>query len=87
MIPQMTHELSQYWHQPDRENIETDDTHALMMPEDFCLLSDYSHSLPSGVYPGKMWKLKHKGDWVLAWYSDSGNPNHCDINYRTILLT
>jgi len=88
MIPEMTHKLGQYWEQPAREDIATDKTHAVMSPEDFCQLSDYSASIPSGVYPGKMWKRKNRAEWLLCWYSETENdPETNDINYRIILLT
>lgn len=86
-IPKMTHRLSRYWDQPDPEDIEIDETHALMSPEDFCKLADYSLSQPSGVYPGKMWKRNAGNDWTLCWYSESHDPEYCNNNYRTILLT
>ncbi len=87
MIPEITNKLGKYWEQPNPKRIEIDDTHALMDPEDFCQLADYSHSQPSGVYPGKMWKRKGPDGWILCWYSESELPDHCDNNYRKILLT
>ena len=52
----MTHELSRGWDQPDRQAILIDETYAVMRRRDFNALADYSHSRPSAVYEGKMWK-------------------------------
>ncbi len=88
MIPPITHKLGKYWDQPDPANIEVDDTHALMEPSDFCHLVDYSHSQPTGLYPGKMWKRKQGSGWILCWVTESEKgEDFCTINYRDILLT
>lgn len=86
MIPQMTGPLSRYWEQPNKENILIDDTHAMMDKAALRLLKEYSCSLPSGVYEGKMWKLKTNLGWVLRWYGPSVDPNKCSINNRIILI-
>jgi len=79
-IPPMTDPLGAHWLQPKREEIEIDATHAVMKRSAFVKLSEYSSSVPSGVYPGKMWKrfsdrpvctiddkVIEKG-WILCWY-------------------
>lgn len=68
-IPQMSDPMGKYWTQPDRNNILIDDNHAVMSSHDFITLPEYSCSIPSGVYVGKMWKSNTRGgDWFLKWY-------------------
>ena len=82
MIPEMTHKLGRYWDQPDRSEIEVDDSHAMMSQETLDKLSDYSLSIPTGAYEGKMWKshkaVRRNGDgwshgdgWLLRWFAPS----------------
>lgn len=88
VIPPITDEMGRYWQQPDRHEIVVDDTHALMSKKSFERLLDYSHSQPSGVYPGKMWKLNNERgpQWWLAWFGESENPNFCSNHRRKILI-
>lgn len=86
IIPAMTHELGCYWSQPERENILVDDTHAVMSRRDFDSLADYSRSIPSGVYPGKMWKsIMPDGSKFLCWFSNV-RAGLCIREYREILM-
>lgn len=86
-IPPMTDPMGQYWQQPPSDKIQTDDTHALMTEHALSRLLEYSCSMPSGVYPGKMWKLydEVKQKWMLRWYGLSDDPKKCSINTRIIL--
>ena len=88
MIPEMTDPLGKHWPQPKRSKILIDDTHALMDKETFDQLLEYSSSLPSGVYEGKMWKkafgLDH--EWQLGWYGSSDSPGLCSVKFRVILI-
>jgi hypothetical protein len=83
MIPPITDPLGASWKQPKRENILIDGTHAVMSVGDFNSLLEYSSSIPSGVYPGKMWR-RNDGlldrqylangrvpVWLLCWYAES----------------
>jgi hypothetical protein len=81
----MNNPLGRYWLQPNVQNIEIDDTHALMSKSDFDELKDYSCSCPSGVYAGKMWKCSFNDGWRLRWWSDL-NHNTCECNQRIILI-
>lgn len=86
IIPEMTDAMGKYWHQPDRKNILIDDTHAAMSERDFESLADYSRSVPSGVYPGKMWKLiMQDGRKLLCWFSGE-REGRCNIFRREILI-
>lgn len=85
VIPPMNSSLGRHWLQPNVQNIEVDDTHALMSDSDLGELKDYSGSYPSGVYAGKMWKCKSKDGWLLRWFSDL-NENACECNQRIVLL-
>lgn len=97
-IPQITDPLGRHWQQPSPEKIAIDETHALMDYATFAALADYSSSIPSGVYDGKMWR-RHDGifdrrfldsgvipEWLLMWYGPSDDPGKCSINSRKILL-
>lgn len=69
-VPPMTHELSSAWDQPDPNAWVFDKTTVHMSQADFDELLEYSASLPSGVYEGKMWKRRAGVDWLLCWYAD-----------------
>lgn len=86
-IPEITNELGKHWQQPRIDEILLDDTHALMGKSAFDNLLEYSTSIPSGVYVGKMWKGRYKeGGWYLAWFSKCEDPKFVNNNYREILL-
>ena len=93
MIPPIT---NHFWPQPSLDKILIDDTHALMERSTFDALIEYSASMPSGVYPGKMWK-RHDGlfdprckpenrKWLLMWFGECDDPSTCSNNWRTILI-
>ncbi|MDE4731390.1 hypothetical protein [Providencia rettgeri] len=88
IIPPMTDSLGKHWKQPNHKNILIDDTHALMSAKDFNLLADYSSSIPSGVYPGKMWKATTLGGKAfLRWFGVvEGRDDVCSNNQREILI-
>jgi len=64
----MVNPLGRYWPQPPLEAILVDDIHALMSERTLGQLSEYSASVPSGVYAGKMWKRRVYTGWFLCWY-------------------
>jgi hypothetical protein len=99
-IPPITHPLGRHWDQPAREAILVDGTHALMSVATFKALAEYSATVPTGCYEGKMWR-RHDGiyfgpgnrfvdpesrKWLLCWFGPSSKPDHCSINYREILI-
>lgn len=97
-IPPITDPLGRHWDQPSPASILIDDTHALMDRATCEMLSEYSCSIPSGVYEGKMWK-RHDGiydrrfiasggrpTWLLMWFGPSPDPSKCSINSRRIIL-
>jgi hypothetical protein len=98
-IPPMTDPLGLHWKQPPREEITIDDLHALMSQRAFDRLAEYSTSVPSGVYVGKMWK-RHDGafdraflaqggkpTWLLCWYGPSARGQEfCSVHTREILI-
>ena len=95
-IPRMTHPLSVHWDQPNRREITVDATHAMMSRATLDKLHDYSCSIPSGVYEGKMWKraseyMRNPPDfepefWLLCWYGPSKDPDQCSVNTRRIII-
>ena len=94
-IPPITDPMGRNWDQPDRKLIEVDGKHALMDRTSFEQLKEYSSTIPTGVYPGKMWK-RHDGEfdprcrpqdcrWLLCWYGPV-QDDRCGINFREIIL-
>lgn len=49
-------------------------------------LREYSVTIPSGEYEGKMWKANRGGIWYLYWYDHDDNPSMIKIERREILL-
>lgn len=88
----MTDPLGQYWDQPDRSLILIDDRDAVMERSTFEKLHEYSCTVPSAVYPGKMWRCsdvyqENLGKWWLRFYTaDETDPGFCRLQTRNILL-
>jgi hypothetical protein len=86
------------WDQPSSDSIEIDDMHALMTRATFEALPEYSSTIPTGVYPGKMWRRNDARnatpyspldppvppDWLLCWYEAQGAG--CAVQWRKVLL-
>lgn len=85
-IPPITDPLGKHWDQPSPSLIEIDGTHALMTEDTLKQLADYSASVPSGVYEGKMWRCKGGNGWYLRWYGTSDRLDRCSCNQREIIL-
>ena len=86
IIPPITDPLGKHWQQPHRRFIELDNTHALMSEQTFKGLKEYSTSIPTGRYEGKMWKGFTKGEWYLVWFAPDINHNLLRIERRIILI-
>lgn len=87
-VPPMTNPLGRYWDQPPREEIAIDDDVALMSQKTFNVLLNYSHTLPSGKYEGKMWKAHFSDGWYLRWYvNDPDDPQGLLIPSRRIVIS
>lgn len=88
LIPPMDDTRSSFWQQPSRTEILVTGDHAAMTQAAFDQLSEYSRSMPSGVYPGKMWKLFTEDNTpYLCWYGIvADNPDVCSNNYRKVVL-
>lgn len=87
IIPPITDPHGKYWNQPHRRYIEMDDTHALMSEQTFKELCDYSGSLPTGAYEGKMWRSKIRDRWFLCWYDiDADDNRYLIVKSREILV-
>lgn len=69
-----------------RRYIEIDEEYALMTKQTFEGLREYSVTIPSGEYEGKMWKANRGGIWYLYWYDHDDNPSMIKIERREILL-
>ena len=57
-----------------------------MTKQTFEGLREYSVTIPSGEYEGKMWKANRGGIWYLYWYDHDDNPSMIKIERREILL-
>lgn len=90
-IPPITDPLGKYWNQPKREAIQVDEKHALMTERDFKELKEYSITLPTGTYTGKMWKRRipwsgEPARWFLCWYGEIEGTEILIHNREIILL-
>jgi hypothetical protein len=87
-IPPMTDPLGRHWRQPDRHELLLDDQHAVMTRQSFDQLAEYSTTIPTGVYPGKMWKaISGDGTAYLRWFGIvPGRDDLCSNNQRCILI-
>lgn len=86
MIPPITHELGAYWKQPPLSDLLVDETHAVMTEPTFKALAEYSATIPTGVYEGKMWRARVRSGWLLRWYGPSDHHQSCSIEQREILI-
>lgn len=101
VVPAIEHPLGRHWDQPDPKRIVFDrHGRALMSRRDFEALHNYSTTLPSGVYEGKMWRRQAmtKGEywnrvpatperWFVCWYDATpGDPATCTVHSREIDL-
>ncbi len=87
-IPEMVHPLGRHWQQPNLHNILIDDVHAMMSEYSLSELHEYSMSIPSAVYEGKMWKAYNRNSdtWYLRWFSIENEDGLLPIYSRKILL-
>lgn len=83
VIPPMKHQWSKGWSQPALNEIDLSNGRTAVMPlSAFKKLSEYSSSLPSGVYEGKMWRARAScaSGWVLRWFDASPtDPDKCAV--------
>ncbi|KKL82142.1 hypothetical protein LCGC14_1987740 [marine sediment metagenome] len=86
-LPQMTHPLSRGWSQPPADQMAVYDDIAIMDQSTLALLPEYSTTIPTGAYEGKMWRRANGPDnWLLCWYGPSEKPDMVSINRRPIRL-
>lgn len=76
VIPAMTSPLSKGWEQPEARDIVFAKAAVYMSRPTWEKLAKYDHSMPSGVYEGKMWRAWQQ----LRWYGPSPTPDTCSIN-------
>ena len=70
-IPVMTNPQGAYWRQPDPSKITFYRDRAYMTQQTFGELLNYSTTVPTGVYPGKMWRTYGRRGWQLCWWEDA----------------
>lgn len=93
VIPPMTNPLGKHWDQPALSEIVVTSKSATMGQEAFDRLLDYSGSMPTGAYEGKMWRARqYRVDdvlphWALCWYGYSKiGPGSVSNNHRWIVI-
>ena len=96
IIPKMTNPLGRHWHQPSSNDMLFDEDCVIMSKDEYTQLVNYSATLPSGTYEGKMWKgLQGYRDmfgkivgtkWFLFWYYDVEDKDQIGIETREILI-
>lgn len=89
VIPEMTHPLSNLWSQPATDKIVLGKETCMMTEAIFNQLKEYSTTIPTGVYSGKMWRRQHKqNEWYLCWYGWEENNEKgeevCPVHFRKI---
>ena len=86
-IPEITNPLGRSWQQPDLRKIKLNDEYAEMDEQTLQELLEYSRSMPTGVYEGKMWRAMSQEGWLLCWYAPSKNDeNYCSVKRRRIQI-
>jgi hypothetical protein len=86
VIPEMVHPLSKAWDQPKRDLIEISDEFARMSKDTLSCLMNYSHSQPSAIYDGKMWRSFDGEIWRLRWAGPHTDPGYHTIHSRKVTL-
>lgn len=81
-IPPITEPMGKYWEQPKPEDIAVDDTHAIVADSAWGSLKNYECSVPSGCYPGKVWRCGN----LLRWFGPEKLNGMCAIEQRIIIL-
>ena len=72
-IPPIVDEMGSGWNQPSTRDILIDDNYTIMPVSVFKELHEYSTSMPSGVYAGKMWK-RYDGIGHIRWLMQGNMP-------------
>lgn len=93
MIPPITHPMGKAWAQPDRHKVLVDEFHAILTAKDLNQLAEYSTSVPTGAYEGKMWRMNrmvfspgNEPEWWLCWYDTSELPDMLQVKSRRCLI-
>lgn len=81
----MTDELGRHWRQPATSEIRLGFESARMTRETFDRLAEYSYTLPTGVYPGKMWRFTRGDRHWLMWYGRE-YAGRCGVHSREIVI-
>lgn len=85
-IPPMVDPRGAFWVQPSPSEFAIGECAITTLPT-FKKLNEYSSTVPTGVYPGKMWKRRERGDvWYLCWYAESESEGYCDIRRKRLLV-
>lgn len=89
VIPTMPHNYIGLWQQPRYEELYFPDDESVIVSRNvFNKLMEYSTTMPTGVYPGKMWRAEINGVHYLRWYGlHATEPERlCTNNQRLLLI-
>lgn len=92
VIPEIDLDRMHYWRQPPRERIVINDSYAYMSAMTWLSLAAYDETIPTAVYPGKMWRCSPSrgpdaGRHFLLWFGTvEGKPNLCSNNIRDVRI-
>lgn len=78
-IPVMDDPMGRSWRQPKglRDRVGLFFSHATISEADFFSLPNYETSFPTGVYPGKVWRVGQK--WIRWFGPDRDGKCKCCI--------
>jgi hypothetical protein len=87
MIPPITDPLGCHWRQPAREDVLVDDERAVLSCGTYQQLEEHSSTIPSGVFPGKMWKAMYGDRAYFRWFGIvDERTDVCSNNEREIRI-
>lgn len=64
----------------------TDDKTAILTLDQFIDLPEYSMSIPTGVFIGKVWKRKERGKWYFGCFEEHENPDLVSTVFRQLIV-
>lgn len=92
-LPPMTDPMGRNWDQPKglRDRVGLFETHATIDESDWLRLRNYETTVPTGVYPGKVWRrgtlLCWYGPEIVQQHSRDQKTTYCKIGRLRALVT
>lgn len=85
-VPPITDRRGNAWKQPNPKEFAFDEhnDYVLMTFKQFEQLREFSETIPTSIYSGKMWRGSDDGQtWFLHWWDESQRTKH---HLREIIL-